>query len=103
MSIALLKILSDIYTAIDEGQVAIIALLDVAAAIDSVDHSVLQHLEVSCGFCDKVLAWFRSFVTGRLQSIRVGSSQSVTAPDRFGIPRGSVLGALLYLIFIIHS
>jgi len=96
----LIRLLSDIYSAMDKGQVTLLALLDVSAAFDSVDHDILmQRLEKSFGFGGQVLSWLESFIRDRTQSVTIGGSHSVWRRIRFGVPQGSVLGPLLYVLF----
>ena len=60
---AILKVLSDILTAADLGKVSILGLLDMSAAFDTVDHSILfDRLETAYGFSGTVLSWMRSFL-----------------------------------------
>jgi hypothetical protein len=96
---AVLKVLSDICAAIDQGNVSLLALLDVSAAF-AFDHAILlQRLLQSFGISGSTHDWFKSFVTGRLQTVRLGSSSSPSTPVRFGVPQGSVLGPLLYVLY----
>ena len=97
---ALTRLLSDIYAAIDSGWVTILALLDVSAAFDSVDHDILlQRLSISFGIRDRALDWIKSFVCGRTQSVVIGGKRSLWGQIHFGVPQGSVLGPLLYVLF----
>ena len=90
---AILRILSDILLALDSGNLAILALLDLSAAFDSVDHdTLLTRLRLSYGLTGAVLNWFKSYLTGRTQSVRCSSSHSSYLPVLFGVPQGSVLG-----------
>jgi len=96
---AILRVLSDILQAFDEGDVAASALFDLSAAFDTVDHSILlQRLQSSYGFDGLALQWFRSYLTGRTQAVRRGSQQSVTTSVICGIPQGSVLCTILFII-----
>jgi len=75
---------------------------DVSAAFDSVDHSILlNRLSVSFGLIGKPLEWLRSFLTDRTHCVVVGSSRSCWVPVLFGVPQGSVLGPLLYILRIL--
>ena len=97
---AILRMLSDIYAAIDRGKVALLALLDVSAAFDTVDHDILlERLLVSFGVTGSAHEWLRSFLTSRSQSVRLGTSTSPCSPIRCGLPQGSILGPLLYILY----
>ena len=84
----LLRLLSDFYSAMDLGQVTLLALFDVSSAFDSVDHSILlQRLSTSFGLVDQPLEWLRSFLSERTNCAVVGSSRSIWVPAPFGVPR----------------
>ena len=97
---AILRMLSDIYAAVDRGRVALLALLDVSAAFDTVDHDILlERLLVSFGVTGSAHAWIRSFLSSRSQYVRLGSSSSSWSSIRCGVPQGSILGPLLYILY----
>jgi len=63
---AIARLLSDILTALDAGDIAALALLDLSAAFDTVDHSILlRRLKTSFGLSGSVLAWFSSYIDQR--------------------------------------
>ena len=96
----LVRLLSDLHSAMDAGHVSLLALFDVSSAFDSVDHSILlQRLSTSFGLTDKPLEWLRSFLSERTNCVTFGSSRSAWVHAPFGVPQGSVLGPLLYIIY----
>ena len=74
---AVLKVLTDILLALDSGNLALLTLLDLSAAFDSVDHATLiKRLETSYGLCGSTLRWIRSYLTGRTQYVRTSVTSS---------------------------
>ena len=93
---ALLRVLSDIFSATDRGEVSLLALLDVSAAFDTVDHSILlDRLSISYGISGAAFDWMQSFIIGRTQTVHYGGSVSRRAQLRSGIAQGSVLGPIV--------
>ena len=90
---ALLKIVNDLLSAFDEDKVSLLSLLDLSAAFDTTDHSILlSRLSYSFGISDIILTWFTSYLTDRTQTIFVNGSKSLPTPLHYGVPQGSVLG-----------
>ena len=89
--------LSDIYTALD---IAALALLDLSAAFDTVDHYILlRRLQRSFGLSGSALAWFTSYLSQRQQYVSHHGDHSETTTIQFGVPQGSVLGPILLVMY----
>ena len=97
---AVLKVLADILRAVDSGDLAVLVLLDLSAAFDTVDHdTLLRRLRRSYGLGGRVHDWFRSYLSGRFQSVRCGGSSSTPTKLVCGVSQGSVLGPILFLLY----
>src|SRR5208282_2011416 len=98
---AVLRVLSDLLLNVDRGEVGALVLLDLSAAFDTVDHDILLRcMRTTYGFDGPVLKWFRSYLHGRSQYVRRVSSRSTSTKLFCGVPQGSVLGPIL---FILHT
>ena len=96
---AVLHVLSDILSTVDCGHVAALVLLDLLAAFDTVDHDILlQRLRLSFGINDTARRWFPSYLSGGTQHVRRGTNWSLIAHLICGIPQGSVLGPVLFVL-----
>ena len=97
---ALLKIRNDILSSMDDGRVTALTLLDFSAAFDTIDHTIiLRRLGNWFGVSGKALDWFKSYLTGRSQRIKLGNCLSSRSDLSFGVPQGSVLGPLLFTLY----
>ena len=94
---ALLKVLADVYAAIDRQQVTLLGLLDLSAAFDCVDHDIL--LRHKFGIFGAAVDWITSFLNNWSQQVYYKGRLSVKLWLLYGIPQGSVLGPLLFLLY----
>jgi hypothetical protein len=103
---ALLKVVNDLLLTVDDGDAAVLALLDQSSAFDTIDHSILLHrLNALFGISGIVHSWFSSYLSGRLQSVCIAGVPSAAVLLLFGVPQGSVLGPILFTLYNspIHS
>ena len=98
---ALVKVQSDIMNAIDGGSAAVLVLLDLSAAFDVLDHSILlNRLENICGIRTNALDWFKSYLTSRVQAVQVKDRVSNYKSLPHGVPQVSCIGPQLFSVYI---
>jgi hypothetical protein len=96
---ALLHVQNDLLQAVDSQGEAILVLLNLSAAFDTIDHAALLcALERRCGISGIALKWFASYLTDRLQAVRISQSISDFIKVVFGVPQGSDLGPILFTL-----
>ena len=97
----LLKVVNDLYSSFDMNMPSVVVLLDLSAAFDTVDHNkLLSILEKEIGIAGTALKWFESFLKGRSQKVKIGSTYSEEIELLYGLAQGSVLGPPLFKIYI---
>jgi len=90
-----------ILTVINKGDLAALAVLDLTAAFDTVDHKILlQRLQSRFGVTGRLMAWIRSYLYQRTLYVHLGSCGSRPQPVFSSVPEESVLGTILFLIYI---
>ncbi len=98
---AILQVINNITSAINNSEYCLAVFLDIQKAFDSVNHEILIAKLENAGVRGKELEWFRSFIKDRLQRVRVGSSNSNNLLGIIiGVLQGSILGVILFIIFI---
>ena len=97
---ALLKVTNDILLALDRGNVSLLTLLDLSAAFDTVDHEIMADtLQFHFGISGTALHWFRSYMSDRTQFVSINDCCSDSVDVQFGVPQGSVLGPVLFVMY----
>ena len=95
----LLRIVNDILSALDNDSISVLLLLDLSAAFDTLDHQILSRLNSVFGIQSTAPQWFHSYLSDRYQSISVNNSSSSPSQLMYGVPQGSLLGPILFVLY----
>lgn len=96
---ALLNITDNIVKIRDKNMAAILILLDYSKAFDVIDHELMCAKLTFYGFDEAAVLFFRSYLSGRGQVVGLGGNTSQSKQIISGVPQGSILGPLLYVIY----
>ena len=97
---ALLRVQNDLLRSVDESGGAILILLDLSAAFDTIDHEkLLALLNTTFGIQGSALKWINSYLSDRSQSVLINGETSEKLNLKWGVPQGSVLGPILFTIY----
>ena len=97
---ALISITEEIRKAVDDNEFSCGVFLDFQKAFDTVNHKILIDKLHYYGVRGVTLSWFESYLTNRIQQTIVNDTASDRIEVTHGVPQGSVLGPLLFLIYI---
>ena len=89
----------NIFQNMDAGSFVGGVFLDLSKAFDTVDHHLLLRKLMNIGLTSSSAQWFRPYLKNRLEITSVGDAHSVAAEMPVGVPQGSLLGPLLFLIY----
>lgn len=85
---------------IENGEYCIAVFIDLAKAFDTVSVGLLLKKLETIGIRGLALDWFRSYLTNRMQFIKIGSCVSSPLPIDYGVPQGSILGPTLFTLYV---
>ena len=97
---AISNLLEYIYSALNDKKHVVSLFIDLKKAYDTVNHQLLINKLHSCGIRGVVLSWFESYLENRMQNVKIGESFSALKNISIGVPQGSILGGILFLIYI---
>ena len=97
---ALVILLEKVTEALDNSEFAICILIDIRKAFDTVEHNILMQKLHHYGIRGNALQWFNSYLSNRQQYVNYNNTSSDMKLITCGVPQGSILGPLLFLLYI---
>jgi len=97
---ALLSAQNILLSNLNKNQISLLLLIDFSKAFDMVDHSILLKKLEHYGIRGIALQWLKSYLSNREQFVSVNGKDSTNKQIKFGVPQGSILGPLLFVIYI---
>ena len=98
--LAALELIDRIHKSMDNGQIPVSIFLDLSKAFDTLDHTILPSKLKHYGIKNKAFQWFNSYLSSRHQYVEFEGARSETLGLEMGVPQGSILGPLLFMIYV---
>ena len=96
---ALLDAQNILLESLSKKQVSLLLLIDFSKAFDMVEHSILLQKLEHYGIRGPALKWVKSYLSNRKQFVSINRAESSTLTMEYGVPQGSILGPLLFIIY----
>ena len=97
----ILGLVNDVLLGFDDNKCTIVLFLDLSAAFDTIDtEKLLNILSDEIGITGTALRWFKSYLQGRTQRVKIHNSYSNRCEVAYGVPQGSVLGPKLFSVYV---
>ena len=97
---SIITLVERVSKALDTGKYVVGVFLDLKRAFDTVDHSILLNKLYLYGIRGNIYNWFKSYLTNRSQYVEYNNVKSKTEIITHGVPQGSILGPLLFIIYM---
>ena len=97
---ALIHFTELMYDALNNRKTCLNVLIDFSKAFDTVNHDILLRKLRRYGVCGSALLWFESYLKDREQYVSIGDKSSEVKISNISVPQGSVLGTILFLIYV---
>ena len=97
---AIISFTEDLYASLNKGNYTMSLFLDLKKAFDTVNHDILLSKLHHYGIRGVSYQWLKNYLSNRKQHVKIGSCKSSSLNIKTGVPQGSILGPLLFLIFI---
>ena len=98
--LAALELIDRIHKSMDNRQIPVSIFLDLSKAFDTLDHTILLSKLKHYGIKNKAFQWFNSYLSNRHQYVEFEGARSETLGLEMGVPQGSILGPLLFIIYV---